>query len=65
MRSGKRTTRPLRKTTSIINGRVASGLAAGGGNATWSAISTGAKQICLPETVDRLPDRTCFRQPCS
>src|SRR4029079_19584325 len=62
MRSGKRTRRPLRKTTSMIND---GGATAGAGNATWSAISTAEKHACGPGVIDRLPDRASLRQPCS
>jgi hypothetical protein len=54
MRSGKRTRRPLRKTTSMINDGGASGITAGAGNATWSAISTAAKHACGPGVIDRI-----------
>src|SRR3954471_1370750 len=57
IRSGNRTTRPLRNTISITNGGAGSGSITGAGSAGWStpAISTAAKLPFGPGTIGRPP----------
>src|SRR4051812_37734366 len=63
IRSGNRTTRPLRNTTSISNGDVVSATIVGGSGAGWStpASSTEAKHVGEPGVIGRLPSRASLR----